>query len=109
MSGWRSRPRASIGTVAGSCTAAAASCVASLAVTHLGAQTFIGRRSRLRWWMHQCLFWGCMLAVAITFPLVFGWIYFRTAPGDQLTYVTYLFGFSAGTFRLNTLVAWALF
>ena len=37
------------------------------------------RRSRLRWWMHQFLFWGCLLAVAITFPLVFGWIHFRTA------------------------------
>jgi len=33
----------------------------------------------LRWWMHQCLFWGCLLAAAITFPLVFGWIHFRTA------------------------------
>ena len=31
-------------------------------------------RSRLRWWMHQLLFWGCVRAVVITFPLVFGWI-----------------------------------
>ena len=46
--------------------------------------------------MHQCLFWGCLLAVAITFPLVFGWIHFRTLPGDQMTYVTYLFGFPDG-------------
>jgi MFS transporter, NNP family, nitrate/nitrite transporter len=83
--------------------------VAALAGTHLIAQRFIAHRSRLRWWMHQCLFWGCILAVAITFPLVFGWIYFRTAPNDQLTYVTYLFGFPAGSFRLHTLVAWALF
>lgn len=83
--------------------------VASLAVTHLGAQTFIARRSRLRWWMHQCLFWGCLLAVAITFPLVFGWINFRSAPGDQLSYVTYVFGFPAGSFRLHTAVAWTLF
>lgn len=83
--------------------------VLSLAVTHIGAQTFIARRSRLRWWMHQCLFWGCLLAVAITFPLVFGWIYFRSAPGDQLSYVTYVFGFPAGQFRLNTILAWTLF
>ncbi len=81
----------------------------ALAVTHLAAQRFIAQRSRLRWWMHQCLFWGCLLAVAITFPLVFGWIHFRTLPGDQLTYVTYLFGFPAGTFRLNTVLAWLLF
>lgn len=83
--------------------------LASVAVTHLAAQRFIARRSRLRWWMHQFLFWGCLLAVAITFPLVFGWIYFRTLPGDQMTYVTYLFGFPAGSFHLNTLKAWLLF
>jgi MFS transporter, NNP family, nitrate/nitrite transporter len=83
--------------------------VAALAVTHLVAQRFIARRSRLRWWMHQCLFWGCLLAVAITFPLVFGWIHFRTLPNDQLTYVTYLFGFPMGTFRLHTAAAWLLF
>jgi NNP family nitrate/nitrite transporter-like MFS transporter len=81
----------------------------SLAGSQLAAQTFIAHRSRLRWWMHQCLFWGCLLAVAITFPLVFGWIHFRTAPGDQLTYVTYVFGFPAGSFRLHTVTALLLF
>jgi len=77
--------------------------------THLFAQTFIARRSRRRWWMHQLLFWGCLLAVAITFPLVFGWVHFTTAPGDQLTYVAHLFGFPAGSFRLNTPLAWLIF
>jgi NNP family nitrate/nitrite transporter-like MFS transporter len=83
--------------------------VAALAVTHLAAQRFIAHRSRLRWWMHQFLFWGCLLAVAITFPLVFGWIHFRTLPGDQLMYVTYLFGVPMGAFRLHTVTAWLLF
>ena len=83
--------------------------VGSVAVTHMAAQRFIAHRSRLRWWMHMCLSWGCLLAVAITFPLVFGWIHFRTLPGDQLTYVTYLFGFPMGAFRLHTAIAWLLF
>ena len=83
--------------------------VAVLAATHLAGQGFIAHRSRLRWWMHQCLFWGCLLAVAITFPLVFGWIHFGTLPDDQMTYVTYVFGFPAGSFRLHTLVATLLF
>jgi NNP family nitrate/nitrite transporter-like MFS transporter len=78
-------------------------------VTHIAGQTFILRRSRLRWCMHQLIFWGCIIAVAITFPLVFGWIHFRSAPGDQLTYVTYLFGFPAGSFRIRTPLSWALF
>ncbi len=48
----------------------------ALSGRNIAWQTFIYRRSRLRWWMHQFLFWGCLLAAAITFPLVFGWIYF---------------------------------
>jgi MFS transporter, NNP family, nitrate/nitrite transporter len=47
--------------------------------------------------------------VAITFPLVFGWIHFGTAPDDQMTYVTYLFGFPVGSFRIRTVVSWLLF
>ena len=77
--------------------------------THMLGQTFIRRRSHLRWWMHQLLFWGCLLAVAITFPLVFGWIHFGSAPDDQMTYVTYLFGFPVGSFRIRTVVSWLLF
>ncbi len=81
----------------------------SLTGRNIVAQTFIAKRSRLRWWMHQCLFWGCILAAAITFPLVFGWIAFRSLPDDQSTYVTYLFGFPAGTFPLHTVIAALLF
>lgn len=77
--------------------------------THMVGQTFIRKRSRLRWWMHQLLFWGCLSAVAITFPLVFGWIHFGSAPGDQMMYVTYLFGFPVGSFRIRTVVSWLLF
>lgn len=77
--------------------------------THLAAQTFIRRRSVLRWWMHQFLFWGCILAVLITFPLVFGWIHFGSAGQDQMVYVTYLFGFPTGSFRIRTVVSWLLF
>ncbi len=59
--------------------------------------------------MHQLLFWGCLLAVAITFPLVFGWMHFRSAPDDQMTYVTYLFGFPVGSFRIRTVLSWLMF
>lgn len=79
------------------------------ATTHLAAQTFILKRSALRWWMHQMLFWGCMLAVAITFPLVFGWISFQSLPTDQETYVVLLYGFPTETFKLHTLVAELVF
>jgi len=83
--------------------------VAGLAGRHLAGQNFIHRRSRLRWWMHQLIFWGCLLAVAITFPLVFGWISFQTLPTDQNTYVTLVYGFPVMSFRLHTIVAELLF
>jgi Nitrate/nitrite transporter len=83
--------------------------IAPVAATNIVAQTFIARRSLLRWWMHQCLFWGCILAMLITFPLVFGWIGFRSLPGDQMIYVTYLFGFPAGQFRIRTIGSEILF
>ncbi len=81
----------------------------SFATTQLAAQTFIRRRSTLRWWMHQLLFWGCILAVLITFPLVFGWISFQTLPTDQETYVVLVYGFPVQSFRLHTLLAELLF
>ena len=77
--------------------------------TDLGLQAFIRKRSVSRWMMHQCLFWGCILAVAITFPLVFGWIHFGSARDDQMRYITYLFGFPVASFKIRTLVSWFLF
>ncbi|HMF42820.1 MAG TPA: MFS transporter [Polyangia bacterium] len=82
---------------------------AGVVITHLLAQTFIRRRSRLRWWTHQFIFTGCVLAAAVTFPLVFGWVHFRTDPLDQRNYVAFIFGFEAGSFRLGTPVAWLTF
>jgi MFS transporter, NNP family, nitrate/nitrite transporter len=83
--------------------------LSGLFATHILEQRFIARRSRLRWWMHQFLFWGCLLAAAITFPLVFGWIHFGSAPDDQMTYVTYVFGFPVASFRIRTTVSWLIF
>ncbi|HEY2772433.1 MAG TPA: MFS transporter [Candidatus Binatia bacterium] len=80
----------------------------ALAFTQLVEQRFIRQRSTMRWVMHQLLFWGCIMAVAITFPLVFGWIYFRT-PVDQMTYVTHVFGFPVMSFRLGTITAALIF
>ena len=87
-SGSTSRPRAASGERGLELLRARAACCAALARRRRAPAPPISsrrpssaQRSRLRWWMHQCLFWGCLLAVAITFPLVFGWIHFRTAPG----------------------------
>jgi hypothetical protein len=68
------------------------------AVVDVGANRFIFRRDKLRGLTHFLLMWGCLLAAAITFPLVWGWIHFETMPGQLDTYQVVLFGFSAGQF-----------
>jgi NNP family nitrate/nitrite transporter-like MFS transporter len=83
--------------------------VARLAAVHLLGQGFIRQRSTLRWSMHQLIFWGCLLAVAITFPLVFGWVHFGTRQDDPLVYVAYLFGFPVSSFRVRSAVSWLIF
>lgn len=83
--------------------------LAGTATTHIVTQRFIAKRSLLRWWMHFFLFWGCVSAVAITFPLVFGWIHFTSSPEDQRTYITWLFGFPVSSFEVRTFVSFVLF
>lgn len=62
------------------------------------ANRFIIRRDRLRGWTHLLIMWGCLLAVAITFPLVFGWLHFSPVPGDLSQYEAVIFGFPAFRF-----------
>ena len=52
------------------------------ALVEFAANRFIFRRGRLRGLAHWLIMWGCVLAAAITFPLVWGWIHFETVPGD---------------------------
>ena len=79
------------------------------AVVEVGLNRFIFRRGSMRWLAHMLLMWGCILAAAITFPLVFGWIHFETVPGDLETYRVHLFGFGAGTFPVDSVPAFLLF
>jgi hypothetical protein len=77
----------------------------SLFVVNIAAQRFIEKRSPLRWAAHFCLFWGCMLAAAVTFPLSFGWIHFETPEAAQDVYRAFVFGEHVFTFRLDSLIA----
>jgi hypothetical protein len=70
---------------------------------------FIFRRDPLRGLAHILIMWGCILAGAITFPLVFGWIHFETLPGDFAMYRTYVFGFATNSFRIHSIVGGLIF
>jgi len=55
------------------------------------------------------IMWGSIIAAAITFPLVWGWIEFRTVPGRFDLYRTYVFGFPAGDFPIESLFGFVIF
>jgi hypothetical protein len=63
----------------------------------------------LRGLAHILIMWGCILAAAITFPLVWGWIHFETVPGDLHTYRTYLFGMPVQDFTVESVFAFVIF
>jgi hypothetical protein len=73
------------------------------------ANRFIVQRDRLRGLTHLLIMWGCLLAVAITFPLVFGWLHFRPVAGDLALYEAVVFGFAAFRFPHESIVAFFLF
>jgi hypothetical protein len=73
------------------------------------ANRFILRRDRLRGLTHLLIMWGCLLAVAITFPLVFGWLHFRPVPGDLALYEAVVFGFPAFRFPHASAIGFFLF
>jgi hypothetical protein len=73
------------------------------------ANQFIFRRGRLRGAAHWLIMWGCVLAAAITFPLVWGWIHFASVPGRLDLYRTYVFGFPANTFPVDSTLGFIVF
>lgn len=83
--------------------------LATLFATNILAQRFIERRSALRWAAHWCIFWGCILAAAVTFPLSFGWIHFETPPAPPDTYEAFVFGIRVFAFPLSSAIAPAVF
>src|SRR5262245_13447169 len=78
-------------------------------IDEFGLNHFIGRRSLSRWGAHMLIMWGCLTAIAITFPLVFGWIHFETLEGDTRWYRAYLFGFPTFAFPIDSITGFLIF
>jgi nitrate reductase gamma subunit len=70
---------------------------------------FIWRRGKARWAAHWLIMWGCLLASAVTFPLVFGWVAFESEPGDLDSYRTMVFGFPGPSFHIESLLGFLIF
>lgn len=78
-------------------------------IENLFIQKFIGSRSHYRWVMHFLLAWGCLLAFAVTFPLVFGWLHFAHPAGDAYMYQLYIFGFPTMIFDPYGIIGFLFF
>jgi hypothetical protein len=80
-----------------------------LVVTNLLTQSFIRGRSTSRWLAHQLVFWGCILAALVTFPLVFGLLHFESVGQDGREYRTVVGELSTFTFDSRSVVGWVTF
>lgn len=70
---------------------------------------FIWRRSAARGAAHWLILWGCIIAVLITFPLVFGWIHFSLDDNDYEHYRIVVFGFETMPFLVESLLGLFIF
>jgi nitrate reductase gamma subunit len=81
----------------------------ALVGTHLLTQGFIRRRSRTRWLGHQLLFWGCVLAAAVTFPLTLGLLHFQSVGQQADRYQMYLSRIGTISFDAESIFGWIMF
>ncbi len=70
---------------------------------------FIWRRSMIRGAAHWLILWGCLVASAITFPLVFGWIHFVVDGNSMERYRVVVFGYETFSFPVESLLGMVIF
>ena len=80
-----------------------------LVVSNLAVQSFIRRRSRSRWLAHQLVFWGCILAGLVTFPLVFGLLHFESVGQNGRQYRAVVGEVGTFSFDSRSVAGWITF
>ena len=80
-----------------------------LVIGNLLLQSFIRSRSRSRWLAHQFVFWGCVLAGLVTFPLVFGLLHFESVGQNGRKYQTVIGEIGTFTFDSRSVLGWVTF
>ena len=77
--------------------------------TDFAFNRFIFRRGRLRGAAHCLIMWGCLIALAVTIPLVLGLVEFRTEPNNLEMYRPYVFGFPQPAFPIDSVQGFMTF
>jgi nitrate reductase gamma subunit len=80
-----------------------------LVASQLLVQRFIRKRSNARWIAHQLVFWGCLLAAAITFPLTLGLLHFESVGQDASRYQIFLAQIPTVQFNAQSVEGWFIF
>ena len=80
-----------------------------LVASNLLVQSFIRGRSRTRWLAHQLIFWGCVLAALVTFPLVLGLLHFESVGQDGRQYRAYVSDLGTFSFDSRSVAGWITF
>jgi len=80
-----------------------------LVLSNLVLQSFIRGRSRIRWLGHQLVFWGCVLAGLVTFPLVFGLLHFQSVGQDGREYQAVVGEIGTLSFDSRSVGGWIIF
>src|SRR5262245_4646014 len=75
----------------------------------LALNDFIFMRGRGRWLTHLAIMWGCIMAAAITFPLVFGWLQFDAVAERAGWYRVVVFGLPTVPFASDSWLAFLIF
>lgn len=70
---------------------------------------FIWKRDIKRGAAHWLIMWGCIIAALVTFPLVFGWLYFESDPQILNDYRIIIFGFPTVSFPVGSGLASIIF
>lgn len=86
-----------------------AAALPALVGTHILGQTFIFRRSPVRWLAHQLVFWGCILAGLITVPLTLGLLHFESVGQDAERFQVYVSRVGTAEFDAATMTGWLIF
>jgi nitrate reductase gamma subunit len=81
----------------------------ALVVSQLLVQRFIRHRSPSRWVAHQLVFWGCILAALVTFPLTLGLLHFESVGQDAEHYRVVVANRGTVAFDAESIVGWIVF
>lgn len=86
-----------------------AAALPGLVANNLLAQNFIRKRSTSRWFAHQLVFWGCILAGLVTFPLVLGLLHFESVGDHGRRYEAYAGPIATIEFDSRSVFGWLMF